>query len=118
MTDVALSPAVPEPESKVISPRREVWLAMRGNKGAMAGLIFIVLLIFSAIFANIIAPNNPLLTDTSNLLLPPVWQAGGSWHYPFGTDAVGRCLLSRVIFGTRLSLFIGCIVVTLSLSIG
>ena len=118
MTDVTLSPALAEPDRKVISPRREVWLAMRGNKGAMAGLIFILLLTFAAISANVIAPNNPLLTDTTHLLAPPVWQDGGSWVYPFGTDAVGRCLLSRVIFGTRLSLFIGCIVVTLSLFIG
>jgi dipeptide transport system permease protein len=118
MTDVTLSPALAEPDRKVISPRREVWLAMRGNKGAMAGLIFILLLTFAAISANVIAPNNPLLTDTTHLLAPPVWQDGGSWAYPFGTDAVGRCLLSRVIFGTRLSLFIGCIVVTLSLFIG
>ena len=118
MADLSLAPLAAEPERSVISPRREVWLAMRGNRGAMAGLVFIVILILLAIFAGVIAPNNPLLTDTNNLLAPPVWQDGGSWTYPFGTDAVGRCLLSRLLFGTRLSLFIGCLVVTLSLSIG
>lgn len=118
MADISLSPLAGEPERSVISPRREVWLAMRGNRGAMAGLVFIVLLILLALFANILAPNNPLLTDTNNLLAPPIWQDGGSWTYPFGTDSVGRCLLSRLLFGTRLSLFIGCLVVTLSLSVG
>jgi len=91
---------------------------MRANKGAMAGLIFILAVVLAAIFANVIAPNDPTLTDTNNLLTPPVWEKGGSWAYPLGTDAVGRCLLSRLIFGTRLSLLIGCIVVTLSLSVG
>ena len=116
MTDLALPAA--ESTSQVISPRREVWLAMRGNRGAMAGLIFIVLLVLAAVLANVISPNNPIETDTTNLLVPPVWHDGGSWTFPLGTDAVGRCLLSRLIFGTRLSLFIGCLVVTLSLSVG
>jgi len=47
-----------------------------------------------------------------------VWQAGGSWEFPFGTDDVGRCILSRIIYGARLSLIIGTIVVTLSLALG
>lgn len=117
MTDTTLA-SIAEPNTQVISPRREVWLAMRGNKGAMAGLIFIVLLILAAIFANVISPNNPIGTDTKNLLVPPAWHDGGSWTFPLGTDAVGRCMLSRLIFGTRLSLFIGCLVVTLSLAAG
>jgi dipeptide transport system permease protein len=118
MVDLSLSPVAAEPDRSVISPRREVWLAMRGNRGAMLGLAFIVLLVIVAVLANVLAPNNPILTDTNNLLAPPVWQDGGSWAYPLGTDAVGRCLLSRLIFGTRLSLFIGCLVVTLSLTFG
>jgi dipeptide transport system permease protein len=117
MADIALGKAA-EPDHRVISPGREVWLAMRANKGAMAGLIFILAVVLVAIFANVIAPHDPTLTDTNNLLTPPVWAKGGSWTYPLGTDAVGRCMLSRLIFGARLSLFIGCIVVTLSLSLG
>ena len=118
MADLTLSPISTEPDRGVISPRREIWLAMRGNRGAMAGLVVIVALILAAALANAVAPNSPILIDTNVALTPPVWRDGGTWTYLLGTDAIGRCLLSRLIFGTRLSLFIGCLVVTLSLSVG
>jgi ABC-type dipeptide/oligopeptide/nickel transport system permease subunit len=51
-------------------------------------------------------------------LLPPAWMEGGSWSYPLGTDALGRDILSRLIYGARFSLFIGVVVVTLSVSVG
>ena len=52
------------------------------------------------------------------LLAPPVWQEGGSWQFILGTDDVGRDILSRLMFGARLSLLVGCIVVVLSLILG
>src|SRR5262249_24405631 len=51
-------------------------------------------------------------------LMPPVWDDGGLWQFPLGTDGLGRCVLSRIIFGARVSLLIGGIVVTLSLAVG
>ncbi len=51
-------------------------------------------------------------------LKPPAWQAGGSWTYPLGTDAIGRDILSRLIHGARLSLLIGIAVVALSIVVG
>jgi dipeptide transport system permease protein len=51
-------------------------------------------------------------------LTPPAWQAGGTWTYPLGTDDVGRDILSRLIYGSRLSLFVGLLVVTISLAAG
>jgi dipeptide transport system permease protein len=101
-----------------ISPWREVWLSMRANRGAMAGLCIIVFIVLCAILADVIAPHSPIEQFRDHFLQPPVWQAGGSWLFPFGTDDVGRCILSRIIYGARLSLIIGTIVVTLSLALG
>src|SRR5216684_373523 len=64
------------------------------------------------------APPAPNLTHDNAFLRPPFWEDGGSFEYPLGTDAIGRDLLSRLIHGARLSLLIGVIVVSLSLSAG
>jgi dipeptide transport system permease protein len=102
----------------VLTPRQEIWNSLRSNRGAMVALTIIVLLILCAILAPWIAPNDPIAQDVDRSLLPPVWDDGGLWQFPLGTDSIGRCILSRIIFGSRLSLLIGCIVVTLSLSVG
>jgi len=110
--------AVTPPSVPVLTPRREVWLSLRGNKGAMAALIIILLLILCAILAPLIAPNSPSAQDVDKSLLPPAWDAGGSAQFLLGTDGIGRDILSRIIYGARYSLMIGLIVVTLSLAIG
>ena len=102
----------------LVSPTREVWLSMRANRGAMAGLAILVVLIFVAVFANFVAPHSPIEQYRENFLQPPAWAEGGSWMFPLGTDDVGRDVLSRLIHGARLSLIIGSIVVTLSLAMG
>ena len=112
------APANPAPVNQVLSPSREVWLSMKANRGAMFGLIVILLLIFCAIFADLISPHDYTEQFRDNVLQPPVWQENGTWAFPLGTDSVGRDMLSRLIYGTRLSLFIGIIVVTLSLALG
>ena len=116
MTDAAL-PSV-QPISQPLSPQREVWLAMRANKGAMFGLIIIVLLVLGAVFADLIAPHDPTEQFRTHFRWPPVWAENGTWQFPLGTDDLGRCMLSRIIHGTRISLLVGCIVVTLSLAAG
>jgi dipeptide transport system permease protein len=102
----------------VLTPRREVWLSLRSNRGAMTALTVILLLVLCAITAPLIAPNDPVAQDVDRSLLPPVWDDGGLWQFPLGTDSIGRCILSRIIYGSQLSLLIGCIVVTLSFSVG
>jgi dipeptide transport system permease protein len=96
----------------------EFWQYFRENPGAVAGLYFILLVLVFAIFADVIAPWDPTVQNREALLQPPVWQDGGSWDYILGTDAVGRDLFSRIIYGARFSMFIGAMVVTLSMSIG
>ncbi len=99
-------------------PLKEFWEYFSENHGAVVGLGFIVCITFVAIFANWIAPHNPFEQYRDAILRPPMWMDGGSWTYILGTDDVGRDILSRLIHGARLSLFVGVIVVTLSLAAG
>jgi dipeptide transport system permease protein len=94
------------------------WADFSRNKGAVIGLVLLVVITLLAIFAPVIAPHSPILTNSSAFLVPPVWQDGGSWSYPLGTDAIGRDMLSRLIYGAQLSLSIGIVVVALSLFFG
>ncbi|WP_231710477.1 ABC transporter permease subunit [Roseibium limicola] len=93
----------------------EFWYYFSQNKGAVLGLALFVLLVSVAIFAPLVAPHHPDMQFRDALLSPPFWEAGGSLTYPLGTDAVGRDILSRLIFGARFSLFIGVVVVTIAL---
>lgn len=101
-----------------LTPRQEVWLSFRANPGATLGLIIVVAIVAAAIGADLIAPHDPVEQFRDNVLMPPALFAGGSWAFPLGTDDIGRDMLSRLIYGTRLSLFIGSISVTISLVIG
>jgi len=118
MTNIALSPVAAPAAPAEITPRREVWLSLRANRGAMAALGLIVIVVLAALLADIIAPHDPSAPDTAHILVPPAWDENGLATFPLGTDAIGRDLLSRIIFGARLSLLVGLIVVTLSLSVG
>jgi len=99
-------------------PVREFWSYFSANKGAVAGLAIVVLVLLVALFAPLLAPHAPDLTNNAVFLKPPAWQQGGSWAYPLGTDAIGRDILSRLIHGARLSLVIGIAVVAVSVLAG
>jgi dipeptide transport system permease protein len=99
-------------------PLLEFWFYFKENAGAVAGLVVIVVLVLLALFADVVAPHSPILTNNAVFLKPPFWQQGGSIAYPLGTDAIGRDILSRLIHGARLSLLIGIAVVTLSVISG
>ncbi|TIT52547.1 MAG: ABC transporter permease subunit [Mesorhizobium sp.] len=90
----------------------EFWHYYSMNTGAVIGLVLI------AIFAPLVAPHSPDEQFRDALLTPPVWQEGGKSMFLLGTDAVGRDMLSRLIFGARFSLFIGLVVVVFSLTSG
>jgi dipeptide transport system permease protein len=77
-----------------------------------------VALVLVAIFAPLLAPHEPYLQYRDAVLVPPVWQEGGRSAYLLGTDAVGRDILSRLIYGARYSLFIGIVVTTVAMFCG
>lgn len=99
-------------------PWREFWTAFSANRGAVIGLAIIAALLLVALFAPWIAPHAPNETNSAVFLLPPAWQEGGSTSYLLGTDAIGRDILSRLMYGARLSLSIGVAVVALSVVAG
>ena len=111
-------------DSRTIVTRRppsalgEFWHYFAMNKGAVVGLVVFVLLVIVALFAPWIAPYSPDQQFRDSLLTPPVWEAGGKAAFLLGTDPVGRDMLSRLIHGSRYSLFIGLVVVVLSLFSG
>ncbi len=96
----------------------EFWYYFRENRGAVIGLYVFVFICLIAIFADLVAPYGPATQFRDALLVPPVWQDGGSWKFLLGTDAVGRDMLSRLIYGARYSLFVGCIVVLGAMVVG
>lgn len=89
------------------SPSRRLWRRFRHNRPAMAGLGIVLLFVFVAIFANVLAPQSPSQTS-------PVLQKGPSGAHWLGTDSVGRDELSRLIQGTRASMQVAFQVVILS----
>ncbi|RYC40463.1 dipeptide ABC transporter permease DppC [Pectobacterium zantedeschiae] len=103
---------------KPMTPLQEFWHYFKRNKGAVVGMVYVVLMLIIAIGANVLAPHLPAEQFRDALLRPPVWQEGGSWQFILGTDDVGRDVLSRLMYGARLSLLVGCLVVALSLVLG
>lgn len=101
-----------------MTPLQEFWHYFRSNKGAVAGLVVITIICFMAVFANFVAPHSPSDQYRDALLLPPAWLQGGNWSFVLGTDDVGRDILSRLIYGSRLSIAVGIVAVTASLVIG
>ncbi|MEX2650593.1 MAG: dipeptide ABC transporter permease DppC [Alphaproteobacteria bacterium] len=116
MTTLAESAA--ERTQRPVHPLVEFWHYFAENAGAVVGLGYVVLLVFVAVLADVLAPYGPAEQFRDAFLAPPVWQEGGSFRFILGTDDVGRDILTRLIHGARLSLFIGAIVVTLSLAVG
>ena len=87
----------------------EIWDAIRRNKAAMLGLVILLLFILITIFADLIAPYELVTTQTRDILQPPSAQ-----HW-FGTDELGRDILSRIIYGARISMSVGLIAICISL---
>ncbi|WP_342358983.1 ABC transporter permease [Terrarubrum flagellatum] len=73
----------------------------------VAAVVIIATLVTVASAAPYLAPHSPQEQDLLNTLLPPAWSAGGDAAYPFGTDTLGRCILSRLIYGARVALYVG-----------
>lgn len=91
--------------------------AMRHPKVRSGGLLVLILLLV-AVLAPWLAPHDPNEQDLMLTLMPPAWAEGGSGTYPLGTDGLGRCVLSRLVYGSRLALLVAVVAALGAMSIG
>ena len=92
--------------------------APRDRKLPLIPIGIIAVFVLLAILAPLLSPADPHDQSLRNRFKPPVWQEGGSWKYPLGTDRLGRDMLSRIIWGSRVSLTAGVLAVLLSSAFG
>ena len=110
----------PHPQRLPHRPDRSTafWRAFRENRGAVVGMVVVVTILLVAIFASVIAPHDPIEQYKGFTKLPPFWMEGSDSRFLLGTDAVGRDMLSRLMYGARVSLFIGIAVMAVSMVFG
>lgn len=100
------SSAAPD-AAKAPSPVAEALRGAVRSPKVVIGATIVGVMVLCALFAPQIAPNDPENQDLINMLLPPMWYADGISQYPFGTDSLGRCILSQIIYGARVALLVG-----------
>ena len=119
MADTALPAAVIEPAGPApLPPLHAFWAAFSENRGAVAGLAVVAVIVFLALFADLIAPYSPTEQFRDAVRAAPAWADGGTSRFLLGTDSLGRDMLTRLIHGARISLFIGLAVMGVSFVIG
>ena len=89
-----------------------------GHTGLLIGVGVLAAVVFMALAAPLLAPYDPYDQDLARRLIPPIWHGEGTWAHPLGTDMLGRDYLSRVVYGSRISLLIGFAVMLISGLIG
>jgi peptide/nickel transport system permease protein len=97
---------------------KEFWKELLNHPLALMGGIVVLIYILAAVFAPQITIHDPSVGDLRNRLIAPAWVAGGSWKFPLGTDDQGRDILTRIIFGARVSLLVGGLSVGISILVG
>jgi peptide/nickel transport system permease protein len=90
---------------------------LTSNKAARIGLLLILAVVLTGVAAQWVAPHDPSQQELKNRLIPPFWISG-SLNYPLGTDALGRDVLSRILYGSRVSLLVGVVSVLLAGAVG
>jgi len=108
-------PRKPDEKNNTVKPPETmgslVWRRFRRHPGAVVGAIILIILVLAVLMAGL-SPHDPEKSDIKNRFQPP------SWTHPFGTDGLGRDVLVRVLYGGRVSLTVGFMVVGITLSIG
>ncbi|MGF3023514.1 ABC transporter permease [Methylobacterium aquaticum] len=127
MTLRPASPAAPAPaetalpETALPPPRSPAMIALRrglSHGGVLIGAGLVGFIVLVALAAPLIAPHDPYAQDVSRRLIPPIWHAKGSAEHWLGTDKLGRDYLSRLIYGSQISLLIGLSAALISGAIG
>ena len=116
--DITLSDAIAEAGTNAPTPAQILRRRMMGHTGFLIGAGLIALIALIAALAPVLAPHDPFAQSLSSRMLPPVWNDGGTWEHILGTDQNGRDYLSRLIYGTRVSITIGVGAATVGLLIG
>ena len=99
----------------------DVWHSFRSSPMAIVAAVIAAICVFCAVFAGWVAPHDPFdlaSVDLNDSRLPPAWMEGGSRKYLLGTDDQGRDLLSAIMYGARISLFVGVASVLVSMLVG
>ena len=111
--DTAMAIAASRPRMLFVRP-----LISQLRRAPIIPLLILLAVVFCAVFAPMIAPYTPDSFSISKKLRPPVWQEGGSLEHIFGTDHMGRDMLSRLIYGSRIALLVAILVIATAGSIG
>lgn len=91
---------------------------LRQSPVGLVGALIVAAVLLMAIAAPVLAPHNPNQLQFSRRLLAPAWRPGGMWTHPLGTDNLGRDVLSRVLYGSRVSVIVGTSAVAIAGTIG
>ena len=119
MSVVSNSTAVPTAEEILApSPTQIMRRKLLGHAGITIGGGVLLVMVFMALFAPWIAPFDPFDQDLSRRLIPPIWHDKGTWTHILGTDHFGRDYLTRIIYGSQISLMIGFLAMLISGIIG
>jgi peptide/nickel transport system permease protein len=100
------------------SPAAESFSRFLENRLAVISAVVVIAIVLIAIGAPWLAPHDPNETDLLRRLQPPFWLEGGEWAFPLGCDALGRDLLSRLMYGARVSIAVGAIVIAFATVVG
>ncbi len=114
MTDAALTAAADAPAR---SRRPGMLRRLLRDPVAVAALVVLSAIVLAALLAPWISPHDPYLT-TRRRLIPPVWEARGTWQHILGTDNLGRDMLSRMLYGARATLMIGVVATAIGGAVG
>jgi peptide/nickel transport system permease protein len=111
MADIAVTSIAAPPSRLLVGLKR-------GGPRLWIGAALVTLLVLAALLAPVLAPHDPLEQDLMSAQLPPAWMTGGDRSYLLGTDSLGRCVLSRLIYSARTAVIVALIAATLAALIG
>ena len=109
MSDTKTNQTMERAEGPNLSPGKQMLAQASGHRGLLLGGFIVLVIVFMAVFAPLLAPHNPYEQVLSKALIPPVWfdSPKATWEHILGTDQLGRDYLSRLVYGARISLMIG-----------
>ncbi|MCU9840348.1 ABC transporter permease [Ruegeria sp. WL0004] len=122
MTDTPVTTPAKQPKTRTRQFfDSDLWWSFKNSKSAIGAATALIVVILAAILAPVLSPQNPYdlaSLELWNAELPPVWMEGGQMPFILGTDVQGRDILSGILYGTRISIFIGLASVVVSLAVG